>query len=115
MTVRPASHFTKPSFSTSSAGKVEIIELTYGTLNGVKEAVFAVRGANAFGELRSEAGVHRVQRVFHIHISAHTAQFLRFGHDMLAERGLPGRLRPVDFNDAALGQSANAERDVEAQ
>src|SRR5204862_2054732 len=43
--------------------KVENISLSYGTLNGVKEAVFAVRGDDAFGALRSEAGVHRVQRV----------------------------------------------------
>lgn len=62
--------------------KVEIISLTYGTLNGVKEAVFAVRGGDAYGALRSEAGVHRVQRVpatetaGRIHTSAATVAVL---------------------------------------
>jgi peptide chain release factor 1 len=62
--------------------KVEIISLSYGTLNGVKEAVFAVRGGDAYGALRSEAGVHRVQRVpatetaGRIHTSAATVAVL---------------------------------------
>jgi len=62
--------------------KVEIIDLSYGTLNGVREAVFAVRGDDAYGELRSEAGVHRVQRVpvtegsGRIHTSAATVAVL---------------------------------------
>jgi len=61
---------------------VEILDLSYGTLNGVKEAVFAVRGRDAFGALRSEAGVHRVQRVpateasGRIHTSAATVAVL---------------------------------------
>ncbi len=62
--------------------KVEIIDLSYGTLNGVKEATFAVRGVDAYGTLRSEAGVHRVQRVpateasGRIHTSAATVAVL---------------------------------------
>jgi peptide chain release factor 1 len=58
------------------------MDISYGTLNGVKEAVFAVRGPNAYGELRSEAGVHRVQRVpatesaGRIHTSAATVAVL---------------------------------------
>jgi peptide chain release factor 1 len=62
--------------------KVEIFSLTYGTLDGVKEAVFAVRGGDAYGALRSEAGVHRVQRVpatetaGRIHTSAATVAVL---------------------------------------
>jgi len=62
--------------------RVEIISLTYGALNGVKEAVFAVRGGDAYGALRSEAGVHRVQRVpatetaGRIHTSAATVAVL---------------------------------------
>ncbi len=62
--------------------QVENISLSYGTLNGLKEAVFAVRGSDAFGALRSEAGVHRVQRVpatetaGRIHTSAATVAVL---------------------------------------
>ena len=49
---------------------------------GVREAVFAVRGSHAYGELRTEAGVHRVQRVptteaaGRIHTSAATVAVL---------------------------------------
>ena len=43
--------------------KVEILDFSPGTLGGVKEAIFAVRGPKAYGTLRYESGVHRVQRV----------------------------------------------------
>lgn len=62
--------------------KTEIISLSEGTLGGLKEAIFAVRGPSAFGSLRSEAGVHRVQRVpvtesaGRIHTSAATVAVL---------------------------------------
>ncbi|HWO90094.1 MAG TPA: peptide chain release factor 1 [Gemmatimonadales bacterium] len=62
--------------------RTEVIEYSEGALNGVKEVVFAVRGENAYGDLRSEAGVHRVQRVpvtesaGRIHTSAATVAVL---------------------------------------
>jgi peptide chain release factor 1 len=62
--------------------KVEILSLSEGTLGGVKEAVFAVRGPKAYGTLRYESGVHRVQRVpeteqqGRIHTSAATVAVL---------------------------------------
>src|SRR5437764_6678292 len=43
--------------------KVEILSLSEGTLGGLKEEIFASRGAKAYGILRYESGVHRVQRV----------------------------------------------------
>jgi peptide chain release factor 1 len=43
--------------------KVEILSLSAGGVGGIKEAVFAVRGPKAYGTLRYESGVHRVQRV----------------------------------------------------
>src|SRR2546421_668117 len=45
------------------AWKTEIVSLSEGSAGGYKEAVFAVRGPNAYGDLRYESGVHRVQRV----------------------------------------------------
>src|SRR6201988_2685468 len=39
------------------------MSLSDGTLGGIKEAIVAVRGPEAFGLLRRESGVHRVQRV----------------------------------------------------
>ena len=62
--------------------QVEIISLSQGNVGGIKEAIFAVRGSNAFGDLRSESGVHRVQRVpatesaGRIHTSAATVAVL---------------------------------------
>ena len=42
---------------------VEMASLSEGVLGAVKEAVFTVRGRGAYGRLRYESGVHRVQRV----------------------------------------------------
>ena len=61
---------------------VEVISLSDGTSGGIKEVIFAVRGGEAFGLLRREAGVHRVQRVpatetqGRIHTSAATVAVL---------------------------------------
>jgi len=43
--------------------KTEMIAATEGTAGGFKEVIYAVRGDGAFGILRWESGVHRVQRV----------------------------------------------------
>jgi peptide chain release factor 1 len=43
--------------------KTELIDMTEGASGGVKEVIYAVRGEGAFGMLRWESGVHRVQRV----------------------------------------------------
>ncbi len=62
--------------------RIEIISMGDGTLGGLKEAVFKVSGPQAFGALRFESGVHRVQRVpateaaGRIHTSAATVAVL---------------------------------------
>jgi peptide chain release factor 1 len=62
--------------------RIEMMSLSEGTLGGVKEAVFKVIGDGAFGALRWESGVHRVQRVpatenaGRIHTSAATVAVL---------------------------------------
>ena len=62
--------------------RVEVISLSEGTLGGVKEAIFKVAGDGAFGAMRWESGVHRVQRVpatesqGRIHTSAATVAVL---------------------------------------
>jgi peptide chain release factor 1 len=61
---------------------VETISLSDGGMGGVKEAILAMRGPDAFGLLRRESGVHRVQRVpatetqGRIHTSAATVAVL---------------------------------------
>jgi peptide chain release factor 1 len=62
--------------------KVETLDLSEGTLGGLKAAVFATRGPKVYGTLRYESGVHRVQRVpvtegaGRIHTSAATVAVL---------------------------------------
>jgi len=43
--------------------KMEIMSSTEGAVGGLKEIILALRGEGAFGRLRFESGVHRVQRV----------------------------------------------------
>jgi len=68
--------------------KVEILDLSEGTLGGLKEAIFAVRGPKAYGTLRYESGVHRVQRVpvteqqGRVHTSAATVAVLPEAEDV---------------------------------
>jgi peptide chain release factor 1 len=43
--------------------KTTILSTTEAGLGGIKEVIFEVKGKNAFGALKYESGVHRVQRV----------------------------------------------------
>jgi peptide chain release factor 1 len=43
--------------------KVELVDFTEGTMGGFKEIIFNVIGEGAYGQLKYESGVHRVQRV----------------------------------------------------
>ncbi len=69
-------------FAEREGFKVEILDLSEGALGAVKEAVMVVRGEGAYGMLRFESGVHRVQRVpetesqGRIHTSAATVAVL---------------------------------------
>ena len=62
--------------------KVEPLTISEGALGGVKEAIVAFRGPDAYGLFRRESGVHRVQRVpatesqGRIHTSAATVAVL---------------------------------------
>lgn len=62
--------------------RTEVMSHSDGSLGGIKEVVFKVVGDGAFGEMRWESGVHRVQRVpateaaGRIHTSAATVAVL---------------------------------------
>jgi peptide chain release factor 1 len=43
--------------------RIDVISASYGELGSVKEIVFMVEGDEAYGALKHESGVHRVQRV----------------------------------------------------
>jgi peptide chain release factor 1 len=62
--------------------RVDTMSLSEGALGGVKDASLKIKGDNAYGEMRWESGVHRVQRVpateaqGRIHTSAATVAVL---------------------------------------
>src|SRR3989442_3536204 len=68
--------------------QVEGLSLSEGSLGGLKEAIFAARGPKAYGVLRYESGVNRVQRVpvteaqGRIHTSAATVAVLPEAEDV---------------------------------
>lgn len=69
-------------FCDGKGWKTEVADLSENSAGGVKEAVLNVEGAGAYGVLKFEAGVHRVQRVprteasGRIHTSAATVAVL---------------------------------------
>ena len=69
-------------FAEGRRWRIEIISQSDGTLGGMKEAIFKIKGDGAFGVMRWESGVHRVQRVpvtenqGRIHTSAATVAVL---------------------------------------
>ena len=50
-------------FSESRNWSVNLVDLNEGTSGGYKEIIFEVNGEDVYGNLKFEAGVHRVQRV----------------------------------------------------
>ena len=69
-------------YAESRNWKTEMVDASEGEMGGYREASFIVRGKDAYGDLRSESGVHRVQRVpetesqGRIHTSAATVAVL---------------------------------------
>ncbi len=69
-------------FAERRGWKVEVISMSEGSLDGIKEVIFKVKGNGVFGTMRWESGVHRVQRVpvtesqGRIHTSAATVAVL---------------------------------------
>lgn len=93
--------------------KVELLDLSEGIPGAIREAVFLIRGKGVFGELRSESGVHRVQRVpetesqGRIHTSAATVAVLPEAEEVDVEID-PNDLRIDVFRSSGPGgQSVN--------
>ncbi len=88
--------------------KVELVSLSEGTMGGVKDAVFVARGSNAYGDLRYESGVHRVQRVpatetqGRIHTSAATVAVLPEAEEVDVQID-PGEIRIDVFRASGAG------------
>jgi len=100
-------------YADSRGWKTELVSLSEGAAGGYREAVFVVRGANAYGDLRWESGVHRVQRVpateaqGRIHTSAATVAVLPEAEEVDVQIN-PGDLKiDVYRSSGPGGQSVN--------
>ncbi|TVP55098.1 MAG: peptide chain release factor 1 [Gemmatimonadales bacterium] len=100
-------------FAESQRWTVELIDLSEGIPGSVREAVVTVRGDGAYGALRFESGVHRVQRVpetesqGRIHTSAATVAVLPEAEEVEVSID-PSELRIDVFRSSGPGgQSVN--------
>ncbi len=50
-------------YASSKNWQVEVVDTAEGTNGGYKEIIFEISGADVYGEMKYESGVHRVQRV----------------------------------------------------
>jgi peptide chain release factor 1 len=93
--------------------KVELVDCTEGTVGGYKEVIFDVLGDGAYGQLKYESGVHRVQRVpdtetqGRVHTSAATVAVLPEADEFDVEIK-PSDIRKDTFcSSGPGGQSVN--------
>ncbi|MCP4724562.1 MAG: peptide chain release factor 1 [bacterium] len=100
-------------FAEKEGWKIEELSLSPSDVGGFKEIIFLIKGANAFGTLKFEGGVHRVQRVpatetsGRIHTSAATVAVLPEAEDVDIEID-PNDLQIDVFRSSGPGgQSVN--------
>ncbi|MGH7542184.1 MAG: peptide chain release factor 1 [Gemmatimonadota bacterium] len=100
-------------YAADQGWSVDPMTASEGALGGLKEVVFVVRGKEAYGHLRYESGVHRVQRVpetesqERIHTSAATVAVLPEAEEVDV-RIDPGDLKIDVFRSSGPGgQSVN--------
>lgn len=93
--------------------KVEIVDFTEGTMGGYKEIIFNVKGDGAYGILKFESGVHRVQRVpeteaqGRIHTSAASVVVLPEADELDVEIKESDIRKDTYCSSGAGGQSVN--------
>jgi len=106
--------FRMYSYYIESMGwRTELISMNSSEMKGIKEVIFQVQGRGAYGKLKYESGVHRVQRVpvtessGRIHTSAATVAVLPEAQDIDLEIN-PADLKIDVFRSSGPGgQSVN--------
>jgi len=100
-------------YAEASGWKVEVLESSTTASGGFKELIASVRGAGAYGRLKYEKGVHRVQRVpatesqGRIHTSTCTVAIMPEAEELDVEIN-PSELRIDVFRSSGPGgQSVN--------
>ncbi|MFH1842460.1 MAG: peptide chain release factor 1 [bacterium] len=100
-------------FAERNGWKTEFIDATEGAAGGFKEVIYALRGDGAFGIMRYESGVHRVQRVpvtesqGRIHTSAVTVAVLPEAEEVDVEINAEELRIDVYRSQGPGGQSVN--------
>ena len=90
-----------------------VLDLTFGTAGGYKEIISTVSGKNAYGTLKYESGVHRVQRVpatetqGRVHTSAATVAVLPEIDDVEVEIDMNEVRKDTYCSSGPGGQSVN--------
>lgn len=93
--------------------KVSVSRSTEGTVGGFKEVILNVSGVNVYGELKYEAGVHRVQRVpqtetqGRVHTSAATVAVLPEADEFDVEINMSDIRKDTYCSSGPGGQSVN--------
>jgi peptide chain release factor 1 len=93
--------------------KLNVLDLTEGTAGGYKEIISTVTGKEAYGTLKYESGVHRVQRVpatetqGRVHTSAATVAVLPEIDDVEVEIDMNDVRKDTYCSSGPGGQSVN--------
>jgi peptide chain release factor 1 len=93
--------------------KIDLIDFSEGTMGGFKEIIFNVVGDGAYGQMKYESGVHRVQRVpqtetqGRVHTSAATVAVLPEADEFDVEIKLSDVRKDTFCSSGPGGQSVN--------
>ena len=78
-------------------------------------AVVGLRDQEIFGIHAEVFRVELVESMLRVHDGTNAASFLAFCDGVDGKRSFAGRFRTIDFHNAALGVTANAEREIQGQ
>jgi peptide chain release factor 1 len=100
-------------FCAEKGWKTEIVDVSEGTSGGFKEIIFSVEGEDVYGDLKFEAGVHRVQRVpqtetqGRVHTSAATVMVLPEAEEFDVQIDMKDVRKDLYCSSGPGGQSVN--------
>lgn len=100
-------------FSADKGWKTEVEDLSEGTSGGFKEIIFSISGADVYGDMKFESGVHRVQRVpqtetqGRVHTSAATVMVLPEAEEFDIEMNMSDIRIDYFCSSGPGGQSVN--------